>query len=58
MNDILSLYHRPTVAREFSTAEDFAAQVIGAEDTDGLDLEELEAAARAFWRAAIATGEA
>ena len=50
MNEILALYHRPTVAREYVTAGDFAAQVISAEDTDGLDLEELDAAARAFWR--------
>ena len=59
MNEIFALYHRPTVAREYATAEDFAAQVISAEDTDGVDLDALDAAARAFWREcrAAATGE-
>lgn len=57
MNEILALYHRPTVAREYATADDFAAQVISAEATDGLDLDELDAAAREFWRECCATGE-
>ena len=58
MDEILALYHRPTVAREYATADDFAAQVISAEDTDGVDLDQLDAAARAFWRECRATVEA
>lgn len=48
-NDILATYHRPTVAREYGSAQDFAAQVISAEDIEGIDLEELERAACQFW---------
>lgn len=49
MNEILAIYHRPTVAREYGSAQDFAAQVISAEDTEGIDLDELERAACQFW---------
>lgn len=49
MNLILEIYHRPTVSREYKTADDFAAQVIGSEDLDEIDIAALETAAKAFW---------
>lgn len=50
MNSILEIYHRPTVSREYKTADDFAAQVVGSEDLDEIDIVALETAAKDFWR--------
>lgn len=49
MNSILEIYHRPTVSREYKTADDFAAQVVGSEDLDEIDIASLETAAKDFW---------
>ena len=49
MNSILEIYHRPTVSREYKTADDFAAQVVGSEDLDEIDIVALETAAKEFW---------
>ena len=50
MNEILALYHRPSVARDYESGEDFAGQICLAEDTESLDYDTVLTAARAFWR--------
>lgn len=55
ITDLLEMWNRPQILRDWSDEDDFVAAFIASPDVDELDesLTEVEAAARAYWRLAV-----
>lgn len=53
---VLETWNRPQMLRDWRSEDDFVAAFIASPDVDGLDdkLADVEAAARAYWRQAVA----